>query len=57
MLTLDETGGQGKVVETAIHLALMEGGGDADRAIDLYAGRPETVAEVYLSERHLLNRS
>ena len=57
MLTLDEPGGNRKVVETTIHLALMEGRRDRDRTIDLYTRRPETVVQVYLGEGHLLNRS
>ena len=57
MLTLDQSGSNREVVETAVHLALMEGGGDRDRAVDLDAGRPETIVQVHLGEGHLLNRS
>ena len=55
VLTLDETGGQREIVETAVHLTLMEGRGDAHRAIGLDAGRPETIAEVDTGKGNLLN--
>ena len=57
MLTLDQSGGNREVVETAVHLALMEGGGNRNRAVDLDAGRPETIVQVHLREGHFLNRS
>ena len=35
MLTFDESGGQGEIVETAVHLTLMEGRRDEYGAVDL----------------------
>ena len=57
MLSLDKAGSYGEVVEASVHLALMEGGRDADRTVDLDAGHPEVVVEVYLCKGHLLNGS
>ena len=55
VLALDESSGDGKVVETTIHLTLMKGRRDADGTIDLDTRRPETIIKMYLRERHLLD--
>ena len=55
MFTLNQPGGDGEVIETPLHLALMEGRGDTDGTIHLYAGTPEHIVKVYLRKRHLLN--
>ena len=55
VLALDESGSQRKVVETSVHFTLVEGRRDAHRTIHLDAGSPETVVQMYLRERHLLD--
>ena len=57
VLSLDESGCQGEIVETTIHLTLMEGRRNRHGTVDFNTWRPETVIQVYLSERHLLNGS
>ena len=53
VLALDESCRYGEVVESPVDLALMECGGYADGAVDLYARQPEIVVEVYFVEWHL----
>ena len=55
MLALNESGSQREVVEPSIHLALVESRRDGYSTIDFYAWRPESVVQVYLCKRYLLN--